>query len=370
MSKSKNISALSTNKGVEQPKNTNSVNFRNIRDKRKDKPILNFQDYHTEPQKIINEIIKGNRIFLSQAITLVESTLHNHQELANKIIEGCLPFSGKSIRIGISGIPGVGKSTFIETFGKYLISKGKKLAVLAIDPSSEFSKGSILGDKTRMEDLANNKSAFIRPSPSSGLLGGVARHTRQAIILCEAAGFDTIFVETVGVGQSETVVNTMVDMFLLLMLTGAGDELQGMKRGIMEMADVVAINKADGSNIKKAELAAVEYRNALHLFPLPKSKWIPQVVTCSSLTNNGISKIYNLTVQYLKQVKKSKYFYQKRKQQLKHWFYETIDENLKQQFYNNSEVITNLNKLEKEVTEGKLSPISAAGIILKVKKNY
>lgn len=358
MNNKKQKSALSTIKGVEQPPNINAISFKNIRKKRKDKLLAD---------DIIKEIKKGNRTILSQAITLVESTLHEHQDIANQIIEGCLPFSGNSIRIGISGVPGVGKSTFIETYGKHLISKGKKLAVLAIDPSSEFSKGSILGDKTRMEELANNANAFIRPSPSSGLLGGVARHTRQAIILCEAAGFDTIFVETVGVGQSETVVNTMVDMFLLLMLAGAGDELQGIKRGIMEMADIVAINKADGSNIKKAEIAAIEYRNALHLFPVPKSKWIPQVVTCSAITKKGIPELSELTAQFFSQVKKSKDFYHKRKQQAKQWLYETIDENLKQKFYEQPEIKAKLIELEQQVLSGKISSITAANIILNIK---
>ncbi len=358
MNNKKQKSALSTIKGVEQPPNINAISFKNIRKKRKDKLLAD---------DIIKEIKKGNRTILSQAITLVESTLHEHQDIANQIIEGCLPFSGNSIRIGISGVPGVGKSTFIETYGKHLISKGKKLAVLAIDPSSEFSKGSILGDKTRMEELANNANAFIRPSPSSGLLGGVARHTRQAIILCEAAGFDTIFVETVGVGQSETIVNTMVDMFLLLMLAGAGDELQGIKRGIMEMADIVAINKADGSNIKKAEIAAIEYRNALHLFPVPKSKWIPQVVTCSAITKKGIPELSELTAQFFSQVKKSKDFYHKRKQQAKQWLYETIDENLKQKFYEQPEIKAKLIELEQQVLSGKISSITAANIILNIK---
>lgn len=361
--KNKPKSALSTSKGVQQPSNVNALSIKNIRDKRKNQS----DGYRIEAIQIIKEIKKGNRTILSQAITLIESTLPEHQNIANEIVEGCLPFSGNSIRIGISGVPGVGKSTFIETFGKLLISKGKKLAVLAIDPSSEFSKGSILGDKTRMEYLANNENVFIRPSPSSGLLGGVARHTRQAIILCEAAGFDTIFVETVGVGQSETVVNTMVDMFLLLMLAGAGDELQGMKRGIMEIADIVAINKADGSNIKKAEIAAIEYRNALHLFPLPKSKWIPQVVTCSATTNNGINELYDLTNKFFDVVKKSKYFFNKRRQQTKQWLYETIDENLKQNFYNQLKIKSELCKLEQQVLSGNISPITAANIILNIK---
>ena len=226
-------------------------------------------------------ILDGNITILSQAVTLVESSLHEHQEIAQEIIEKCLPHAGKSVRVGITGVPGAGKSTSIDSFGMHLINAGHKLAVLAIDPSSERSKGSILGDKTRMEALSREKNAFIRPSPSAGSLGGVARKTRETIVLCEAAGFDTIFVETVGVGQSETAVHSMVDFFLLIQLAGTGDELQGIKRGIMEMADGIIINKADGDNIKKAELAAAQFRNALHLFPPSDSGWSPKVLTYS-----------------------------------------------------------------------------------------
>ena len=225
------------------------------------------------PQEYVAGILKGNITFLSQAVTLVESAKPEHQHLAQEIIEKCLPYSGNSIRIGFTGVPGAGKSTSIDTFGMHLIKQGHKIAVLAIDPSSERSKGSILGDKTRMEALSRDKNAFIRPSPTAGSLGGVARKTNETIILCEAAGFDTVFVETVGVGQSETVVHSMVDFFLLIQLAGTGDELQGIKRGIMEMADGIIINKADGDNLEKAKMAATHFRNALHLFPLPESEW-------------------------------------------------------------------------------------------------
>ncbi|MBI5541271.1 MAG: methylmalonyl Co-A mutase-associated GTPase MeaB [Bacteroidia bacterium] len=355
MKESQRKSALHVNSGIEQPSSVNAESVKNIREKRKNKLLA--KDY-------TNEILNGNRTVLSQAITLVESTLPEHQDLSREIVESCLLHSGKSIRIGISGVPGVGKSTFIEAFGKQLTKQGFKLAVLAIDPSSERSKGSILGDKTRMEDLANDPNAFIRPSPSSGTLGGVARKTREAIILCEAAGFDVVFVETVGVGQSETVVNYMVDMFLLLMLAGAGDELQGIKRGIMEMADIIAINKADGTNIKKAELAVSEYRNALHLFPAKDSGWMPQVVTCSSITNHGIYELWDLTKQYFDKVKESDHFKIRRNFQSKYWMYEVIFERLKENFLNQPEVKLKLNEMEQKVLSGEISSVAAANIII------
>ena len=234
---------------------------------------------------------------------------------AQSIIEKCLPYSSKSIRIGITGVPGAGKSTFIETFGLHITDEGRKLAVLTIDPSSEQTKGSILGDKTRMEQLSIHPDAFIRPSPAAGTLGGVARKTRETIILCEAAGFDTILVETVGVGQSETAVHSMVDFFLLLMLTGAGDELQGIKRGIMEMADIIAITKADGSNKMVAEGARVSFQNTLHLFPPKPSGWVPQVITCSALTNTGINELWEIIMEYITFTRKSGYFEELRRQQ-------------------------------------------------------
>lgn len=355
MKESQRKSALQVNTGVEQPSNINAESVKNIRDKRNNKILA--KDY-------TKEILNGNRTILSQAITLVESTLPEHQDLSREIVETCLPHSGKSIRIGISGVPGVGKSTFIEAFGKQLTKQGFKLAVLAIDPSSERSKGSILGDKTRMEDLANDPNAFIRPSPSSGTLGGVARKTREAIILCEAAGFNVVFVETVGVGQSETVVNYMVDMFLLLMLAGAGDELQGIKRGIMEMADIIAINKADGTNIKKAELAVSEYRNALHLFPAKDSGWMPQVVTCSSITNHGINELWDLTKQYFDQVKQLDHFKTRRNFQSKYWMYEVIFERLKENFLNQPEIKLKLTEMEQKVLSGEISSVAAANIII------
>src|SRR4030043_589923 len=276
--KTRHDSALKVQKGIEQPPGINPEVLSGKARKKSRKYTVD---------EYVSGILSGNRTILSRAITLTESLLPKHYETIQAIIEKCLPFSGRSVRIGITGIPGAGKSTFIESFGLYLADQGRKIAVLAIDPSSKKTKGSILGDKTRREKLSVHPDAFIRPSPSAGTLGGVARKTRETIILCEAAGFDTILVETVGVGQSETSVHSMVDFFLLLMLAGAGDELQGIKRGIFEMADLVAITKADGTNIKKAERAKSEYSNALHLFPPSESGWIPRVITCSSKTGSG-----------------------------------------------------------------------------------
>ena len=263
----------------------------------------------------VEGILKGNTTLLSQAVTLVESTLPEHQTIAQEVIEKCLPYAGRSMRIGISGVPGAGKSTSIDAFGLHVLERGGKLAVLAIDPSSERSKGSILGDKTRMEKLSVHPDSFIRPSPSAGSLGGVARKTRETIILCEAAGFDKIFVETVGVGQSETAVHSMVDFFLLIQLAGTGDELQGIKRGIMEMADGIVINKADGSNIEKAKLAAAHFRNALHLFPAPESGWTPRVLTYSGFYGLGIKEIWDMVYEYIDFVKANGYFQYRRNEQ-------------------------------------------------------
>jgi len=314
----------------------------------------------------VNGIISGNRIILSQAITLAESSLHEHYNLAQKIIERCIPYSGNSVRIGITGIPGVGKSTFIEAFGKHITGNGKKLAVLAVDPSSEISKGSILGDKTRMSELSNDPNAFIRPSPNTGTLGGVARKTRESIILCEAAGFDTIIVETVGVGQSETSVNIMVDFFLLLMLAGAGDELQGIKRGIMEMADAVVINKADGENILNTEIAKNELKNVLHFFRPSSSGWMPVAETCSAKTNTGIDKIWNLINDYISITKNNGYFFSKRQEQAKIRMFEMISETLTEKFYQNNNVSKFLPEIINELSQQKISSYSAGQKLLDI----
>jgi GTPase len=351
----KEESALSVNKGINQPPSINPNSGKQIK-KFKRKPI-SLEQY-------VDGILNSDRTILSQAITLTESALPEHHEIAQQIIEKCLPHKGKSVRIGITGVPGVGKSTFIESFGKHLTNNGNKLAVLAIDPSSERSKGSILGDKTRMEQLAIDSNAFIRPSPSAGSLGGVARKTRESVLLCEAAGFNIIIIETVGVGQSETAVHSMVDFFLLLMLAGAGDELQGIKRGIMEMADLIAITKADGNNIEKAKLAKIDYQNALHLFPPTPSNWIPKVVTCSSLTKTGISDIWTEIDNYCNLTKKNNYFHARRKEQAKYWMYETINDQLKSNFHNNHEIMNVIKDIESQVLNDKISSFIGAKILL------
>ncbi|MDL2208183.1 methylmalonyl Co-A mutase-associated GTPase MeaB [Parabacteroides sp. OttesenSCG-928-O15] len=312
------------------------------------------------PGEFVEGILKGDISILSQAVTLVESSLHEHQQVAQEIIEKCLPHSGQSVRVGITGVPGAGKSTSIDVFGMHLLEKGHKLAVLAIDPSSERTKGSILGDKTRMEDLSRQKNAFIRPSPSAGSLGGVARKTRETIILCEAAGFDSIFVETVGVGQSETAVHSMVDFFLLIQLAGTGDELQGIKRGIMEMADGIVINKADGDNIDKAKLAASQFRNALHLFPPSDSGWSPQVLTYSGYYNLGIKEIWEMIDAYIAFTKENGFFEHKRNEQAKYWMYESINETLRQTFYHNPAVEKILSSTEQQVLHNEISSFIAA----------
>lgn len=314
--------------------------------------------------ELVQGILNGDISVLSSAITLVESNLEKHRVVADKIIEQCLPHSGNSVRIGITGVPGVGKSTFIEALGVYLMEKGHKLAVLAIDPSSEQSGGSILGDKTRMEQLSAEQNAFIRPSPSSGSLGGVAQKTRETIILCEAAGFDTIFIETVGVGQSETKVHSMVDFFLLLMLAGAGDELQGIKRGIMEMADTIIINKADGDNLTKAKLAKKEYENALHLFPASNSGWIPNVLLTSAIKNTGIENVWNSISDYHKLTTKNQYWRHNRQQQAKYWMHETILEKLKSNFYQDKSQNKKIREFEEKVLRGAINPFEAAKILL------
>lgn len=312
------------------------------------------------PTEFVDGILKGDITVLSQAVTLVESAKHEHQQIAQEIIEKCLPHAGNSVRVGITGVPGAGKSTSIDVFGIHLINEGHKLAVLAIDPSSERSKGSILGDKTRMEELSRAKNAFIRPSPSAGSLGGVARKTRETIILCEAAGFDTVFVETVGVGQSETAVHSMVDFFLLIQLAGTGDELQGIKRGIMEMADGIIINKADGDNIEKAKLAQAQFRNALHLFPPTDSGWVPKVLTYSGYYNLGIKEIWDMVNEYILFARKSYYFEHKRNEQAKYWMYESINEALKDSFYHNQAVEEMLQTTEKQVLHNEISSFVAA----------
>lgn len=343
---------LKVNDGIEMPPPVNADSVSRFLQKKK-KRKLSVQQY-------VDGIIQGDVTILSQAVTLVESSKVDHQELAQEILLKCLPHAGRSVRIGITGVPGVGKSTFIEALGSYITARGSKLAVLAIDPSSERTKGSILGDKTRMEKLSGDPRAYIRPSPSAGSLGGVARKTRETIILCEAAGFDTIFIETVGVGQSETAVHSMVDFFLLLMLAGAGDELQGIKRGIMEMADAIAINKADGNNIEKAGLARIQYENALRLFPPTPSGWKPVALTCSAFCNKGIDEVWGAILDYLALAKENRYFQGRRNEQSKYWMYESIDEQLKMGFYENPEIKSKLSDFESKVLNNELSSFVAA----------
>lgn len=355
MKKNSKKSALHEKDGIPQPESFSQSALDKVVRSRKIQP---------SSEELVNGILAGDISSLSRAITLVESTNVTHLAKANEIITACLPQANKSVRIGITGVPGVGKSTFIEAFGKHLTSLGKKVAVLAVDPSSTISHGSILGDKTRMEELVKDKNAYIRPSASGETLGGVARKTRETIILCEAAGFDTIVIETVGVGQSETAVHSMVDFFLLLKISGAGDELQGIKRGIMEMADAIVINKADGDNINKAKLAKTEFNRALHLFPAKSSGWIPTVSTCSSYEKTGIDAVWHTISNYLELVKTNHYFEEKRKDQNQYWMMETINEQLKNHFYHHPEIIALLEQNKKAVQNDELSPFAAAMILL------
>jgi LAO/AO transport system kinase len=354
----KQPSALQERDGIAPPEIVNPESIGQIRQFRKAQPSA---------KELIDGILSGNVTALSRGITLIESTNSEHSEKAAEVINGCLPHANQSVRIGITGVPGVGKSTFIEAFGKYLTGIGKKVAVLAVDPSSTISHGSILGDKTRMEELVKDKNAYIRPSASGETLGGVARKTRETIMLCEAAGFDTIIIETVGVGQSETAVHSMVDFFLLLKISGAGDELQGIKRGIMEMADAIVINKADGDNVKRAKLAKTEFNRALHLFPAKKSGWMPTVETCSAIEHSGISEVWQTIQKFLELTKGNGYFSEKRKDQNQFWMLESIEEQLKSHFYNHPEIGALLQANKKAVQEGEMSPFAAAQMLL---KNY
>lgn len=322
------------------------------------------------PRLTIDQYVEGIRLrdkfVLSRAITLVESELASDRQLASQLIESLLPYIGVAIRVGITGVPGVGKSTFIEVFGKLVTGMGKRLAVLAIDPSSQQTRGSIMGDKTRMDELGRDKLAFIRPSPAGNSLGGVSRKTRETMLLCEAAGYEVILVETVGVGQSETAVHSMVDFFLLLMLAGAGDELQGIKKGIMEMADAVVINKADEGNEKKAQIAKIEYQSALHLFAPNESTWYPQVLTCSALKKTGIEEIWDIINDYQVVTKKNGWFYKKRQTQNKAWMHEVIRAELERRFYMHPQIKEMLRQKEKGIESNEIHPVNAAEELLKI----
>jgi len=347
--------ALEEIDGIPEPDMTSQFSIDKFKKKRSE-PL--------QPDSLTEAILKGDVTALSRAITLIESKNPTHKETADTVIKDCLPYANKSIRIGITGVPGVGKSTFIETFGKYLTQNGKKLAVLAVDPSSSLTKGSILGDKTRMEELVRDTNAYIRPSASGDSLGGVARKTRESIILCEAAGFDTILIETVGVGQNETAVHSMVDFFLLLKLAGAGDELQGIKRGIMEMADAIVINKADGDNLRNAKNAQMEFKRALHYYPDKEYGWATQVLLCSALKNSGIEEINHLIDSYVEQMKSSGYFFEKRFEQNKYWLLQTIEERLKHNFFGRPEIKAELDKQLKLISANNTTPFAAADYLM------
>ena len=321
-------------------------------------------------KEYVKGILEGNRTILSKAITLIESNLKEDTELAEEVIEEILPHTGNSLRIGITGVPGVGKSTFIEAFGEVVTGFNKKIAVLAIDPSSPVSRGSILGDKTRMEKLAGNPLAYIRPSATAFTLGGVTGKTRETILICEAAGYEIIFVETVGVGQSETAVHSMVDFFLLLMLAGAGDELQGIKKGIMEMADAIVINKADGENKKAAMQAKAMYDNALHLFQPSESGWQPKVLTCSSIEKTGLPEIWQLILEHQQKMKKNGYFQKNRNRQNLQWMHDSIKWNLERQFYANTEIKHKIPDMEIKVINNEIAPTTAAKRLLEIIQNF
>lgn len=345
-------SGLTVNSGVAQPPSVNPYLKR-----RRRQPLPSAGE-------LVERLLRGDITTLSRAVTLVESHSPEHYAIAQEVIEKCLPYSGKSRRIGITGVPGAGKSTSIDVFGRHVLRDGGKLAVLAIDPSSERTKGSILGDKTRMEKLSVHPDAFIRPSPSAGSLGGVARKTRETIILCEAAGFNNIFVETVGVGQSETAVHSMVDFFLLIQLAGTGDELQGIKRGIMEMADGIVINKADGDNVDRARLAQAQFRSALHLFPPTVSGWMPEVLCYSGYYELGIAEVWEMIDRYFDFVTANGYFEERRNRQARYWMYETINERLRDNFYNSEAVREMLAEKEQRVLENRQSSFTAARDVL------
>jgi len=360
LSKKNQESALSESGSKPASANVNPKSAQKIRASRKNK---------FEEEDLLQQLLNGNKTALGRAITLVESNQFSHRKKAQQLLEGALPYSQKSIRIGITGVPGVGKSTFIESFGSYLIEQGKKVAVLAVDPSSSVSHGSILGDKTRMENLVKEENAFIRPSASGSSLGGVAKKTRESIILCEAAGFDVVLIETVGVGQSETTVHSMTDFFLLLKLAGAGDELQGIKRGIIEMADAIVINKADGDNIKAAREAKLEFNRALQLYPSKESGWKPKVALSSALKQTGIDSVWELIKEFEKLGKENGYFLKNRKEQNKFWLLQTINEHLKNRFYQNPVMKNELEIQLKAIENNKITAFAAADLLIEKFEN-
>ena len=361
MVKKQNKTAVQEKDGVLKQEATNKHAISNLKKKRQN---------HPSAAALLKGILKGDTTALSRGITLIESHNITHKAKANTLIESCLEHQKPSIRIGITGVPGVGKSTFIETLGTYLTTLGKKVAVLAVDPSSSLSKGSILGDKTRMDGLVKNPNAFIRPSAAGDSLGGVARHTREAITLCETAGYDVILIETVGVGQSETAVHSMVDFFLLLKIAGAGDELQGIKRGIIEMADAIIINKADGANLTAAKLAKEEFKRALHFYPAKASRWTPKVALCSAIENTGINAAWSIITECIDHLKKEGYFTKKRQKQNTFWLLQSIENQLKDQFFKDEQIATELKTQLELISKNKRSPFAAAEYLLNLHKTH
>jgi len=318
----------------------------------------------------VQGVIGGNRLVMAKTITLIESILPEHQETAQAVLDALLPHTGKAVRLGITGVPGAGKSTFIESFGTMLTEKGHRVAVLAVDPSSPRTGGSILADKTRMEKLSVNERAFIRPSPSGGTLGGVARKTRETMMICEAAGYDVILVETVGVGQSEVAVASMVDFFLVLMIAGAGDEIQGIKKGVLELADAIAVNKADGDNVERAKLARAQYETAMHLLSPPSPDWSTPVLLCSSLTGAGLEEIWGVVLKHRRIMNDKGELERKRSEQSRLWMWALVKEGLEAWFAKNAQVVNLLPLIEKEVVNGKITATSGAARILSFLQNY
>lgn len=360
--KNKDFKGLKEKKGVSIEETTNKNAVEKIKQKRLIKLSID---------ELFKGIMEGNTAVLSQGITLIESTKQSDRTLANTLIDKCLNHSSPSptIRVGITGVPGVGKSTFVEALGKHLVSKNHKIAVLAIDPSSSKSKGSILGDKTRMTELVREDNVFIRPTASGTALGGVGQYTREAIILCEAAGYDKILIETVGVGQGETAVYEMVDFFLLLKLAGAGDELQGIKRGIIEMADAILINKADGTNINEAKLAMSAFTNALHLYAQNSSGWSPKVMLCSAVEQTGIEETWNIIERYVELTLSNGYFQKKREEQNVYWMIQSIKNQLHANIFQHHKTKTFLEQQIQLVKSNKSSPFSAAQAVLAYHKS-